>query len=247
MKLVKIIFSIVLLVGCSHQDEKPSFQSSPNKPSKLKSKRDLKGINSNQHSNSHNTDSSLLSNSDTTQIVQPDFNQKQEVKYVYFSDYGNKIDSINGTLKIAENVITFFIPNGNHRAIMKKFRNNGFPMEFWATGGYSFFHIPYSDLENKIATAKVLGYNYFGYKCTLVTNGLTEEKILTSWIIIKFKNGTPHEVIQQIVSDSNFIEKRLITKQSYQLRIKNQKPNSLIKEFRNLRSNDNIEQIEFIF
>ena len=247
MKLIKIFFSIVFIVGCSHQDDKASLESCTNKPSTIKSKRDLKGINSNQHSKFHTTDSSLLSNSDTSKIVPPDFNQQQKVKYIYFSDYSNKIDSINRTLKIAENVITFFIPNGNHIEIMKKFRNNGFPMEFWSTGGYSFFHIPYSELENKIAAAKVLGYTEFGYKCTLTTNGLTEEKILTSWIKIKFKNGTTNEVIHQILSDTNFIEKRLITNQSYQLRVKNQKPRSLIKEFRKLRSNDNIEQIEFVF
>ncbi len=232
MKSIIIIFSIVLLVGC-HQDEKTPFHSSTNSQGIIESRKDSIGLDS-------------LSNSDT---IKRDFTQSQGIKYVYFSDYGNKLDTINRTLKIAENVITFFIRNENHTEL-KKFKNKGFPMEFWATEMCPFFHIPYSELENKIAIAKELGYTNFGYKCELISTGLKEDKILTNWIRIKFKNGTSSEVVEKILSSSIFDKTNSlchIIDQTYELSIKNRKLNSLINQFRELRKNENIEQIEFIF
>lgn len=235
MKSIIIIFSIVLLVGCGHQDEKPPSHSSTNKQGKLESRKDTIILDSHQ-----------VSSSDTIDIIKPDIKQSQGIKYVYFSDYGNKIDTINRTLKIAENVITFFIRNENHTEL-RKFKNKGFPMEFWATEMCPFFHIPYSELENKLAIAKNLGYTNFGYKCELISTELNEDKILTNWIRIKFKNGTPTEVVEKILANKNFAEKNSFMSQTYELSIKNRKPNSLINQFRELRKNENIEQIEFIF
>ncbi len=237
MKSIIIIFSIVLLVGC-HQDEKPPFHSSTISQGILESRKDSIGIDSNQ-----------LSNSDTINLIKRNINWTQEIKYVYFSDYNNILDTINWTLKIAENVITFFILNEIHTKL-KKFKNKGFPMEFWATEMCPFFNIPYSELKNKIAIAKDLGYANFGYKCELISTGLKEDKILTNWIRIKFKNGTSSEVVEKILSSSIFDKTNSlchIIDQTYELSLKNRKLNSLINQFRELRKNENIEQIEFVF
>ncbi len=238
MKSIIIIFSTVLLVGCGNQDKKSPFHSSTNKPVNIESRKD-----------SIELDSTQLSNSDTTSTIQPDIKPYQEIKYVYFSDYSNKLDTIIRTLKISENVITFFIPNENHTELAK-FKNKGFPMEFWATEMCPFFHIPYPELENKIAIAKDLGYANFGYKCELISPGLKEDKILTNLIRIKLRNGTSPEVAEKILSSEIFDKTnslRHIIDQTYELSIKNRKLNSLINQFRELRKNENIEQIEFIF
>ena len=238
MKAIIIIFSTFLLVGCGHQDEKHPFHSSSNKPVNIESRKDPIELGSNQ-----------LSNSDTSSKIQPTNKLYEEIKYVYFYDYSNKLDTIKRTLKIAENVITFFIRNENHMELAK-FKSKGFSMEFWATEMCPFFHIPYSELENKISIAKDLGYANFGYKSELISTGLKENKILTNWIRIKFKNGTSLEVIENILSSKIFDKTNSlchIIDQTYELSIKNRKLNSLIYQYRELRKNENIEQIEFIF
>ncbi|VXC07712.1 hypothetical protein FLAVO9AF_510015 [Flavobacterium sp. 9AF] len=238
MKSIIILFSIVLLIVCDHQEEKTSFHSSTNKPVNTESGKDAIALVSNQHFNS-----------DTKSTIQTDITQYQEIKYVYFSDYNNKLDTINKTLKIAENLITFFIRNENHTELVK-FKNKGFPMEFWATEMCPFFYIPYLELENKIAIAKDLGYANFGYKCELITTGLKEDKILTNWIRIKFKNETSSELIDKILSNKIFDKTNSlchIIDQTYELSIKKRKLNSLITQFKELRKNENIVQIEFIF
>jgi hypothetical protein len=234
----KIILGAVLLVGCRNKDEKSPFHSSTNKPVNIESRKDSIELDLNQ-----------LSYSDTSSTIQPDIKLYQEIKYVYFSDYSNKLDTINRTLKIAKNVITFFIPNEKYTELAK-FKNKGFPMEFWATEMCPFFHIPSPELENKIAIAKDLGYANFGYKCELISTGLKENKILTNWIRIKFKNGTSSEALDRILSSEIFDKTHSlfhIIDQTYELSLKNRKLNSLINQFRELRKNENIEKIEFIF
>lgn len=234
MKNKIILISTILLNGCLTEDKKTHFDPLVPKHVIQKSK-----------SASIPKDSVQVYDTDTVGKVKEKLKKNFETKFVNLVYELNKKDSSITTLKIAENIITFFIPNQNHKELIK-FRNIGFPMEFWANGGCSFFAIPYTDLENKIAAAKSLGYNNYGYKCELIGNSLKEERILTDRISITFKKETSEEIRNKILSNSNF-GKITLYNLVYEFNLINRKAKAMVRQFEILMKNEHIEHVAFVF
>jgi hypothetical protein len=235
MNFIRIIVCCFLIVGCGADNENANLDKSSKKQPKSKTKviKDVKVPNQKFKTYSIVTEKS-------------DLNKNTEIKYVYYSGYKIHLDTNNVTLKIAENVITFFIPNENHKDLVK-FKNKGFPMEFWATEMCPFFHIPISEMKEKIAIAKKLGYPDYGYKCEVISKKSKEDKILTNQIRISFKIETPNDLVQDLLSNKNFDEINSFVNRTYEIKLKNRTPNSLIKQYKTLRGNNYVENVEFIF
>jgi len=243
MKDIFITFEILLILvflGCKN------FEVKNNDSSLLQNgKAQIDTVNLGIDSNS----SSSLKDTVTNVKLSDPKSRKDIARYLFTEYRTSKADTTTQRLKIAQNIITFFITNSEIKEL-EKFRKKGFPLEFWGAGGCSFFGIQFEDLQSKVKIAEDLGYRQYGFLCEDHTHSnLTVRKILTNQMRIKFMTGATIEVINKILNSVDFyeIDKISFLPNSYLARVKNKTAKSLVKQFKKLSLNQNIESIEYIF
>ena len=109
-------------------------------------------------------------------------------------------DTLNSQLNICKNVFTFFVENPDLPAL-KRFKDLGFPMEFWSTSMCAFYGVPVAQVTRFLKKGERLGYKHVGYDAILVTEKDTSTLVLSNMINVHFDRRTAQQDIHEVMND----------------------------------------------
>lgn len=155
-------------------------------------------------------------------------------------------DTLNSQLSICKNVFTFFVENQDVSTI-KRFRQDGFPIEFWSTNMCSFYGVPYSQINHFIKKAKRLGYQRVGYDAELFSETDSTRFIASNRFNIHFDRRTAQEDLNQVLQEIKGIRLEggsldyafVVSVTSYELPL-------ILEKFKQLNNHRLVRFVEFI-
>lgn len=109
-------------------------------------------------------------------------------------------DTLNSQLSICKNVFTFFVENSDLPAL-KRFKELGFPMEFWSTSMCAFYGVPVAQVTRFLKKGEGLGYKHVGYDAILVTANDTTALVLSNMINVHFDQRTAQQDIHEVMNE----------------------------------------------
>lgn len=190
MSCVNSVFNCLafaLIIGCSPSPkntkitpEKPAFKQQENKTT-----------------NPHITLKTQEPNKDKARIeVHGDIRRYYSLPYRHIVGY----DTLNSQLSICKNVFTFFVENPDLPAL-KRFKELGFPMEFWSTSMCAFYGVPVAQVSRFLKKGERLGYKHVGYDAILVTEKDTSMLVLSNMLNVHFDRRTAQQDIHEVMND----------------------------------------------
>ena len=125
-----------------------------------------------------------------------------DIRRYYTLSYRNIVgyDTVISQLSICKNVFTFFVENSDESTI-KRFRQDGFPIEFWSTNMCSFYGVPSSQINHFIKKANRMGYRRLGYDAALITKKDTTALVLSNMINVHFNRRTAQQDIHAVMNE----------------------------------------------
>ena len=109
-------------------------------------------------------------------------------------------DTLNSQLRICKNVFTFFVENPDLPAL-NRFKDAGFPMEFWSTSMCAFYGVPVAQVPRYLKKAQGLGYQRVGYDAALITKKDTTALVLSNMMNVHFDRRTAQQDIHAVMND----------------------------------------------
>ena len=155
-------------------------------------------------------------------------------------------DTLNSQLRICKNVFTFFVENPDLRTI-KRFRQDGFPIEFWSTNMCSFYGVPSSKVKHFIKKAKRLGYQRVGYDAELFNETDSIRFIASNRFTVHFERRTAQEHLNQVLEEIKGLHLEgggldyafVLSVASYELPV-------ILEKFKQLNNHRLVRFVEFI-
>jgi len=125
-----------------------------------------------------------------------------DIRRYYTLSYRNIVgyDTLISQLSICKNVFTFFVENPDLPAL-KRFKDLGFPMEFWSTSMCAFYGVPVAQVTRFLKKGERLGYKHVGYDAILVTEKDTSTLVLSNMINVHFDRRTAQQDIHEVMND----------------------------------------------
>jgi hypothetical protein len=125
-----------------------------------------------------------------------------DIRRYYTLSYRNIVgyDTVISQLSICKNVFTFFVENSDESTI-KRFRQDGFPIEFWSTNMCSFYGVPVAQVPRYLKKAQRLGYQRVGYDAALITKKDTTALVLSNMINVHFDRRTAQLNVHEVMKD----------------------------------------------
>jgi hypothetical protein len=155
-------------------------------------------------------------------------------------------DTLNSQLSICKNVFTFFVENPDLPAL-KRFKDLGFPMEFWSTSMCAFYGVPVAQVTRFLKKGERLGYKHVGYDAILVTEKDTSTLVLSNMINVHFDRRTAQQDIHEVMKDIHGIRLEggsldyafVVSVTSYELPL-------ILEKFKQLNNHRLVRFVEFI-
>lgn len=155
-------------------------------------------------------------------------------------------DTLNSQLSICKNVITFFVENPDVSTI-KRFRTDGFPIEFWSTNMCSFYGVPTSQVKYFIKKAYRMGYRRVGYDAELFSETDSTRFIASNRFNVHFDRRTAQEDLNHVLQEIKGIRLEggsldyafVVSVTSYELPL-------ILEKFKQLNNHRLVRFVEFI-
>jgi hypothetical protein len=155
-------------------------------------------------------------------------------------------DTLNSQLSICKNVFTFFVENPDVSTI-KRFRKDGFPIEFWSTNMCSFYGVPSSQVKYFIKKANRMGYRRVGYDAELFSETDSTRFIASNRFNVHFDRRTAQEDLNQVLQEIKGIRLEggsldyafVVSVTSYELPL-------ILEKFKQLNNHRLVRFVEFI-
>ena len=109
-------------------------------------------------------------------------------------------DTLRSKLNVCKNVFTFFVENPD-LPTLKRFKDAGFPMEFWSTSMCAFYGVPVAQVPRYLKKAQRLGYQRVGYDAALITKKDTTALVLSNMINVHFNRRTAQQDIHAVMNE----------------------------------------------
>lgn len=125
-----------------------------------------------------------------------------DIRRYYTLSYRNIVgyDTVISQLSICKNVFTFFVENPD-LPTLKRFKDAGFPMEFWSTSMCAFYGVPVAQVPRYLKKAQRLGYQRVGYDAALITKKDTTALVLSNMINVHFNRRTAQQDIHAVMNE----------------------------------------------
>lgn len=171
-----------------------------------------------------------------------------DIRRYYTLSYRNIVgyDTLNSQLSICKNVFTFFVENPDLSTI-KRFRTDGFPIEFWSTNMCSFYGVPSSQVKYFIKKANRLGYRRVGYDAELFSETDSTRFIASNRFNVHFDRRTAQEDLNHVLQEIKGIRLEggsldyafVVSVTSYELPL-------ILEKFKQLNNHRMVRFVEFI-
>ena len=236
MSCVNYVFNCLafaLIIGCSPSPkntkttlEKPAFKQQENKTT-----------------HPHVALKTQEPNKDKARIeVHGDIRKYYTLPYRHIVGY----DTLNSQLSICKNVFTFFVGNPDVSTI-KRFRKDGFPIEFWSTNMCSFYGVPSSQVKYFIKKANRLGYRRVGYDAELFSETDSTRFIASNRFNVHFDRRTAQEDLNHVLQEIKGLRLEggsldyafVVSVTSYELPL-------ILEKFKQLNNHRLVRFVEFI-
>lgn len=175
-------------------------------------------------------------------IIHEDIRQYTTFPYRHIVGY----DTMESQLKICKNVFTFFVENPDQETL-KRFKEEGFPMEFWATDMCSFYGVPSNQVKDFIKKANRLGYRRVGYDAELFSEADSTRFIASNRFNVHFDRRTAQEDMNHMLQEIKGIRLEggsldyayVVSVTTYELPL-------IIEKFKQLNNHRLVRFVEFI-
>ena len=171
-----------------------------------------------------------------------------DIRRYYTLSYRNIVgyDTLTSQLSICKNVFTFFVENPDVSTI-KRFRTDGFPIEFWSTNMCSFYGVPSSQVKYFIKKANMLGYRRVGYDAELFSETDSTRFIASNRFNVHFDRRTAQEDLNHVLQEIKGIRLEggsldyafVVSVTSYELPL-------ILEKFKQLNNHRLVRFVEFI-
>ena len=171
-----------------------------------------------------------------------------DIRSYYTLSYRNIVgyDTVISQLSICKNVFTFFVENPDVSTI-KRFRQDGFPIEFWSTKMCSFYGVPSNQVKYFIKKANRLGYRRVGYNAELFSEADSTRFIASNRFNVHFDRRTAQEDLIHVLQEIKGIRLEggsldyafVVSVTSYELPL-------ILEKFKQLNSHRLVRLVEFI-
>ena len=171
-----------------------------------------------------------------------------DIRRYYTLSYRNIVgyDTVISQLSICKNVFTFFVENSDESTI-KRFRHDGFPIEFWSTNMCSFYGVPSSKVKHFIKKAKRLGYRRVGYDAELFNETDSIRFIASNRFTVHLDRRTAQEHLNQVLEEIKGLHLEgggldyafVVSVASYELPV-------ILEKFKQLNNHRLVRFVEFI-
>jgi hypothetical protein len=171
-----------------------------------------------------------------------------DIRRYYTLSYRNIVgyDTLTSQLSICKNVFTFFVENPDVSTI-KRFRNDGFPIEFWSTNMCSFYGVPSSQVKYFIKKANKLGYRRVGYDAELFSETDSTRFIASNRFNVHFDRRTAQEDLNHVLQEIKGLRLEggsldyafVVSVTSYELPL-------ILEKFKQLNNHRLVRFVEFI-
>lgn len=171
-----------------------------------------------------------------------------DIRRYYTLSYRNIVgyDTLTSQLSICKNVITFFVENPDVSTI-KRFRTDGFPIEFWSTNMCSFYGVPSSQVKYFIKKAYRMGYRRVGYDAELFSETDSTRFIASNRFNVHFDRRTAQEDLNHVLQEIKGIRLEggsldyafVVSVTSYELPL-------ILEKFKQLNNHRLVRFVEFI-
>ena len=171
-----------------------------------------------------------------------------DIRRYYTLSYRNIVgnDTVISQLSICKNVFTFFVENSDVSTI-KRFRQDGFPIEFWSTNMCSFYGVPSNQVKYFIKKANRLGYRRVGYNAELFSEADSTRFIASNRFNVHFDRRTAQEDMIHVLQEIKGIRLEggsldyafVVSVTSYELPL-------ILEKFKQLNSHRLVRLVEFI-
>ena len=171
-----------------------------------------------------------------------------DIRRYYTLSYRNIVgyDTVISQLSICKNVFTFFVENPEVSTI-KRFRTNGFPIEFWSTNMCSFYGVPSSQVKYFIKKANRMGYRRLGYDAELFSETDSTRFIASNRFNVHFDRRTAQEDLNHVLQEIKGIRLEggsldyafVVSVTSYELPL-------ILEKFKQLNNHRLVRFVEFI-
>ncbi len=171
-----------------------------------------------------------------------------DIRRYYTLSYRNIVgyDTVISQLSICKNVFTFFVENSDVSTI-KRFRQDGFPIEFWSTNMCSFYGVPSSKVKHFIKKAKRLGYRLVGYDAELFNETDSIRFIASNRFTVHFDRRTAQEDLNHVLQEIKGLRLEggsldyafVVSVTSYELPL-------ILEKFKQLNNDRLVRFVEFI-
>lgn len=171
-----------------------------------------------------------------------------DIRRYYTLSYRNIVgyDTVISQLSICKNVFTFFVENSDVSTI-KRFRQDGFPIEFWSTAMCSFYGVPSNQVKYFIKKANRLGYRRVGYNAELFSEADSTRFIASNRFNVHFDRRTAQEDLIHVLQEIKGISLEggsldyafVVSVTSYELPL-------ILEKFKQLNSHRLVRLVEFI-
>ena len=171
-----------------------------------------------------------------------------DIRRYYTLSYRNIVgyDTLTSQLSICKNVFTFFVENPEVSTI-KRFRKDGFPIEFWSTNMCSFYGVPSSQVKYFIKKANRMGYRRVGYDAELFSETDSTRFIASNRFNVHFDRRTAQEDLNHVLQEIKGIRLEggsldyafVVSVTSYELPL-------ILEKFKQLNNHRLVRFVEFI-
>ena len=171
-----------------------------------------------------------------------------DIRRYYTLSYRNIVgyDTLTSQLSICKNVFTFFVENPDVSTI-KRFRQDGFPIEFWSTNMCSFYGVPSSQVKYFIKKANRMGYRRLGYDAELFSETDSTRFIASNRFNVHFDRRTAQEDLNHVLQEIKGIRLEggsldyafVVSVTSYELPL-------ILEKFKQLNNHRLVRFVEFI-
>ena len=177
-----------------------------------------------------------------SEIIHEDIRQYTTFPYRHIGGY----DTLDSQLKICKNVFTFFVENPEQETL-KRFKEEGFPMEFWATDMCSFYGVQVKFVNKFLAKAKQMGFETVGYEARLITGKDTTSLIVSNNFYVHFDRRTAHVDINKILEDIEGIQQEGGSLDyAFVISVKSNKLRIITEKFHQLKNHPLVKIVTFI-